>query len=53
VVGKDDSLYRGEQIPFEHLTKLKNQNLNQTHTDHYFLILMNEPVRYVLFHVVL
>jgi KaiC/GvpD/RAD55 family RecA-like ATPase len=22
VIGKDDSLYRGEQIPFEHLTKL-------------------------------
>jgi len=21
-IGKDDSLYRGEQIPFEHLTKL-------------------------------
>ena len=22
LIGKDDSLYRGEQMPFEHLTKL-------------------------------
>jgi len=29
VIGKDDSLYRGEQIPFEHLTKLIHNSVKK------------------------
>lgn len=29
LIGRDDSLYRGEQMPFEHLTKLLLSNIKR------------------------